>query len=638
MNILKFLFSVLLFLPTSAALAQNADPKLTGKVIGTTMCFDYSKNQTSTTVNTAANCFDGDLSTFFATNARHNTWAGLDLGTPHVITRVGWSPRNDGVGPKRVCLAVFEGANKADFSDGVPLYIVPQQGTIGKISYADLTAKQAFRYVRYVGPHDARCNVAEVEFYGHEGEVIAYDPDKGEAHKTEAGLYYRPTNLPVVVVHTENGMEPYDKIHEITAIVSIISDDKILTDTATIRLRGNGSNQFDKKPYRIKWDEKHRVLDSPAKAKKWTLINNYGDKTLMRNMLAFELSRRFALPYTPFCTPVDVIINGEYKGNYQLSDQVEVKKGRVEIEEMDETCTSGELLTGGYFVEVDAYANEEPLHFYSSKGNPVTIKSPDEDVILQVQRNYITDYFGRMESAVYGGNFNTYSKLLDVDNFLRHFLVGELSGNTDTYWSTFFYKPRGDEQFHCGPVWDFDLAFENDNRTHPINNKTDWVYRSGGSYAGDMRRFVDNIANGSKGVAMLKDIWADARYNADLTAESLLEYVDECAELLDESQKLNFLRWPILSQRVHMNYQALGSYKAEVDVVRKYIEQRIPWIDKKLGFDASLVGIDNTLADYDAEGTPIYNNARVYTLSGQRAQLPLAPGVYVQQGRKIIVK
>ena len=638
MNILRRLLFALFFLPALTGMAQNADPKLTGKVIGTTMCFDYSKNQTSMTVNTAANCFDGDLSTFFATNARSNTWAGLDLGTPHVITRVGWSPRNDGVGPKRVCLAVFEGANKADFSDGVPIYIIPEQGTIGQMSYADLSAKQAFRYVRYVGPHDARCNVAELEFYGHEGEVIAYDPDQGEAHKTETGLYYRPTNLPVVVVHTENGMEPYDKIHEITAIVSVISADKILTDTATIRLRGNGSNQFEKKPYRIKWDEKHRVLESPAKAKKWTLVNNYGDKALMRNLLAFELSRRLGMAYTPFCAPVDVIINGEYKGNYQLCDQVEVKKGRVEMDEMDATCVAGEPLTGGYFVEVDAYADQEPLHFYSQKRNPVTIKSPDEDVIQQVQRDYIVNYFNQMESAIYAGNFNSYARLLDVDSFLRHFLVGELSGNTDTYWSVYFYKPRGDERFHCGPVWDFDLAFENDSRTHPINSKSDWVYRSGGSYAGDMRRFVDNIANGSKGVAMLKDIWAEARCNAHLTAESLVEYVDDCAALLDASQRLNFLRWPILSQRVHMNYQALGSYKAEVDVVRKYIEDRIAWIDKKLGFDASLVGIDDALADYAADGTPILYNAPVYTLSGQRAQLPLTPGVYIQQGRKVVVK
>ena len=48
-----------------------------------------------------------------------------------------------------------------------------------------------------------------------------------------------------------------------------------------------------KKPYRIKFDASSRIfkdspLCSPAKAKKWTLINNYSDKTLMRNLVAFD--------------------------------------------------------------------------------------------------------------------------------------------------------------------------------------------------------------------------------------------------------------------------------------------------------------------------------------------------------------
>ena len=65
--------------------------------------------------------------------------------------------------------------------------------------------------------------------------------------------------------------------------------------------------------------------------------------------------------------------------------------------------------------------------------------------------------------------------------------MGELSGNTDTYWSVFMYKQRNDRLFYTGHVWDFDLAFNNDNRTYPVNSKTDYIYRSGGSYSGNMR-------------------------------------------------------------------------------------------------------------------------------------------------------
>ena len=134
-----------------------ADDKLTGTVIGTTACVDYNNTSTSTTtVNTCADAFDGNLNTFFASWERSYTWAGMDLGSPHVITRVGWSPRNDGQGPKRVQLGVFEGANREDFMDALPIYLITEKGKVGQISYADVNCSRGFRYVRYVGPADAR--------------------------------------------------------------------------------------------------------------------------------------------------------------------------------------------------------------------------------------------------------------------------------------------------------------------------------------------------------------------------------------------------------------------------------------------------------------------------------------------------
>ena len=143
----------------------SADELLGGTVIGTPVSVDYKTNDPTTEVNTCADAFDGDLSTFFASYDRSYTWAGLDLGRPHVITRVGWSPRNDGQGEKRVLLGVFEGANSPDFMDALPLYIITEKGKIGQMSYADVDCSRGFRYVRYVGPSDARCNVAELELW-----------------------------------------------------------------------------------------------------------------------------------------------------------------------------------------------------------------------------------------------------------------------------------------------------------------------------------------------------------------------------------------------------------------------------------------------------------------------------------------
>ena len=595
------------------------DELLKGTVIGTIETVNYQNNSKSTTVNTRENAFDGDLNTFFASWDRSYTWTGLDLGSAHVITRVGWSPRNDGVGEQRVLLGVFEGANREDFMDALPLYVIPEKGKIGTISYADVQCSRGFRYVRYIGPSDSRCNIAELEFYGHPGAG-------------DNGHLYQVTNLPTVSIHTQGNVIPQNKVDLIVSQLTIISDNgsKLLSEPGTTRERGNASRDFPKKPWRIKFDKKQNVLDAPAKAKKWTLINNYGDKTLMRNLLAFELSRRMGMPYTPYGTAVDVLLNGEYKGCYQLCDQVEIDKNRVDITEMTPNDNQGSALTGGYLIEVDAYANQEKSWFNSNKGNPVTIKSPDEDEITANQKQYIRNFFNQME--------NRWSTYLDVNSFLRHFLVGELSGNTDTYWSVFMYKQRDEDMLHVGPVWDFDLAFNNDQRIYPVNNKNDYIYRSGGSCAGNMRTFVDNIVvRDAAAKQQMQSIWGEARQSG-LTEENMISFVDRWEADLQQSQRLNFLRWPIMNQRVHQNPPTKGSYQAEVEVLRTFMKERLLWMDRKLGYTYKPNAISELPVDKDKP-------YQVFSLSGLfcgSSQESLSPGIYlIRQGsatQKIVVR
>lgn len=612
MKLSKTIF--LLLLPAMQVMAD--DEKLTGTVIGTPLSVDYSTNQQTTTVNTCANAFDGSLSTFFASWERSYTWTGLDLGEPYVITRVGWSPRNDSNGPKRVLLGVFEGANREDFMDALPLYIIDENGTIGQMSYAAVDCSKGFRYVRYVGPSDARCNIAELEFYGHPG-------NGDESH------LYQLTNLPTVSIHTLNGEIPYDKEHQITSQLIVISDNgsNLISEPGTTRERGNASRSFPKKPYRIKFDKKQKMPGAPGKAKKWTLINNYGDKTLMRNLLAFELSRRMGMPYTPYGRAVDVLLNGEYKGCYQLCDQVEVNSNRVDVEEMTPEDISGTALTGGYLIEVDAYAYDEVSMFKSQKGNPVTIKSPDEDEITPEQSQYIENYFNKMEQQ--------WKVYLDLNTFLRHFLVGELSGNTDTYWSVYMYKYRDNDILYTGPAWDFDLAFENDNRTYPIGDLKDYVYRTKGSCAGNMKTFVDNIVvHSSDARAKMLEIWDEAR-KGGLTEENMVSYIDALEEELQQSQRLNFLRWSIMNQKVHQNPRTWGSYSAEVQNVRRFFKERLAWMDKKLGYESNPDGLSTTKLDDNRSYT-------IWSVDGQsRDNLTGQPnGVYIirqgQTTRKVL--
>lgn len=615
----------------SLSMPMAAADKLSGTPIGSTSV-DYSTGEESTTVNTVANAFDGKLDTYFASYVRSYTWVGLDLGEKHVITRVGWSPRDDWQGEKRVKLAMFEGANSPDFIDAVPLYLTTENGKIGQMSYADVDCSRGFRYVRYVGPNDARCNVAEVEFYGEKGEG-----DDSKLHQI--------TNLPTVIINTVNAEEPYDKEHDIVSNIIIISENgtNVLEAPGESRLRGNNSMTHPKKPYRIKFDKKQQPLDAPAKAKKWTLINNYGDKTLMRNMIAFEVARNVGMEYVPYSRPVDVILNGEYKGCYQLCDQIEVGDGRVPVTEMEETDISGDELTGGYLIEVDAYASGEISWFQSSRGIPVTIKSPDDDKITAEQKSYIKSYFNKLENAAYSVKYDSpttgYRTMLDITSFLQHFIVGEVSGNTDTYWSTYMYKKRNDPKFYVGPVWDFDLAFENDNRTYPINNKTCYIYQwVNSSSAGTMDVLVERIVvNDTRTAGDLLEMWSATRSNG-LSGESLCDFVDKWAEEMDASQRLNFMRWDILNTKVHENPQASGSYEGEVAWVKNYLRERIAWMDNKIGYDPSSVGnigIETEKLSLSEEAEwRVYNvgGQEVYSVDGELSTTSLLPGIYIVKG------
>ena len=217
--------------------------KLSGTVIGTAKSVDYNTGNPSYSVNTRDNVFDGDFDTFFASYDRSGTWVGLDLGNRHVITSVGYSPRKTQEG--RVQLAMLEGANSSDFSDALPLAMIKTTGKSGVMSYVTVNCSRGFRYVRYVGPSDARCNLSELEFYGWRG-------------KGDDSQHVQLTNLPTVVINTKDAAEITSKTEYIPTNVFIISEggkNLLRGYDAEIRGRGNASWGFPKKPYRIRFAE-----------------------------------------------------------------------------------------------------------------------------------------------------------------------------------------------------------------------------------------------------------------------------------------------------------------------------------------------------------------------------------------------
>ena len=547
----------------TATTAKKPDPKpakLSGTVIGSRYSVDYTSGSQSTTVNVKNNVFDGNFDTYFASYDRSGTWVGLDLGSKHVITKIGYSPRI--TQSHRVELAMIEGANNPDFSDALPIHMIKQSAPERQMTYEQTSCSRGFRYVRYVSPNDVRCNLAELEFYGYE--------DEGDDSKL-----YQLTNLPTVVINTEGSQEIVSKEEELSSTVYIISEEgtNLLATTETgVRGRGNASwDQFPKKPYRLKFKSKQSPLGAPALAKKWTLISNYSDKSLMRNILAFEASRRIGQAYTPYCHPVDVIVNGEYRGCYQLCDQVEAAEGRVPAKD-------------GYLIEIDAYAWKEVSAFWSWRGTPVTIKHPDEDDITDSQRQHIESFFNQMETAALGEDFTDpekgYRKYLDLESFLRNLLVGDFCGNTDLLWSVYMYKDATDGKLYTGPTWDHDLSFDNDYRSYPVNANNDFIFLFVPSPASDAVRDITRriVKEDPEAKKLLAQYWNQALEEGDL--KTLPEYLDQTYVLLQESQELNFKRWDILDSQVHMNFQALGTYEAEVNFLKNCVKERLVKFDE----------------------------------------------------------
>ncbi len=201
--------------------------------------------------------------------------------------------------------------------------------------------------------------------------------------------YERLTNLPSIYIETFNNEPITSKSRYIYANMVYVGDNgEVHYDSLEIRGRGNSTWNLAKKPYRIKFKNSTKFLGKGyAKNKSWTLLANHGDKSLLRNAVTSAMGDFLGQPFNPAAHFVDLFLNGTYIGNYQVSDQVNVDNKRVEIYEQEEMATDSSNITGGYLVEVDGFGTSEEVHFYTNKNVIISVKSPDEDVINDRQKN-----------------------------------------------------------------------------------------------------------------------------------------------------------------------------------------------------------------------------------------------------------
>lgn len=262
---------------------------------------------------------------------------------------------------------------------------------------------------------------------------------------------------------------------------------------------------------------------------------------------------------------------------------------------------------------------------------------------MKAQSQYITDFFNEFEAAVFSSDFtdpeNGYRKYLDLDSFLRYFILCELDGNIDSFWSTYMWKDRNDDVLHAGPIWDIDLGFQNVGEwrsVYDFDRLSDYIYLCNKASAASesMRSLVTQIVKKDEGAKeRLKYIWSDLRYNHNFNAEYYLAKIDEYAAQLDESQRLNFTRWPILNKSVQKDQAIFGSYEGELDNVRSYITKRFPRLDSFIGLDES-AAIGTVMPDEAAESDAV---PVLYDLRGQRVDADnAAAGIYIRRcGEKV---
>ena len=438
-----------------------------------------------------------------------------------------------------------------------------------KINFFEISCTKTFKYLRYIGPKNKDASSSFFEIYGtYESNE---EPLRGLKELNED--MFQPTNLPLLVINSENGEMPEgrDKETKVNANFVIINEGKLhIKKTGTIKLRGNSSLNSEKKPYLINFDEKTEVLGMPANAKKWTLIPNMYDKTLLRNILGYKMASIFGMKYYPSCRFIDLILNGDYRGNYLICDKIEVGKNRVDITKMDETYIKEPEISGGYLVQgVGSSMDRDATTFKTDKGITLSYEYPKEEDITEEQKIYLKSKLDEIEAKVYVN----ITENIDLESFTRYFLVEDFSANQDGIFnSVYFYKERDDDKIYFGPVWDFDLAFDNAMVLYPTNEKKNFAYKFALSN-GSANKFLSNLLSNDRVLKKVKETWK-LMTNTVFTKEVMRNFINEQSALIYESQKLNYIRWDVLNSKQFMEAVIRGSFEAEVDYLKEYVEAR----------------------------------------------------------------
>ena len=558
-----------------------------------------------------------------------------------------------------------------DSNESYVVSMTQHQGDIWRITFAE-TAKNMYRYTFAATTlDDGKVNNnfstlknlisnarGEYRTATTDQQIIVggvYTPTSGDnwaqgAWKLpQASPYGYSGTLPVMFINTDSGNEITSRDEYVTATyyidnlgldgyTSIGSADAPLT----LQVRGRGNytwTGFDKKPYRLKFDAKAKPLGMNSSRHFVLLAHADDNMAFLRNTVGFELSRRLGLNYTPNQQPVELVINGTYRGLYMLTENIRIAKDRVNIFEMEDNATDD--VTGGWIVEIDNYDDPAQIKITEGNGETLRITYKTPEILSTEQHNYLTQQMNAIDDAIYVADkaSQQWEQLVDIDTLARFYIVQEIMDNAESFHgSCYIHRDRGaDKKWVFGPVWDFGNSF------HRGTDK--FIYTDppfGQTWIGEIARFP-------RFQSVVTALW---RKFLGESYESLDSFIDSFIGQISTAAAYDAQRWPSYG---NSNVSSCASD------FKNMLGQKVSWLTGKWG-EANSIAVTEADAQAtvyaQAGGLAIAADANiaqvvVYTTDG-RVAASLAPnqptcsiacpdGIYVvdimlQGGRHIVAK
>jgi len=413
---------------------------------------------------------------------------------------------------------------------------------------------------------------------------------------------YTNFNLPLMIINT-NGQEIPDE-PRIVADMGLINNGEGNTNAKSdnwneysgkisIERRGESSKGFKKKSYSIELQKNDgsnnnvSILGLPAE-NDFVLYGPYSDKTLMKNVLSYELFRCTGR-WAPRTRYIEIILNGEYNGVYVLTEKLKRDENRVDIDKLTKNDVSDVDISGGYILRRD---KKTKLTFDDYWTSPVSqpyheqmwyeYYDPKYKDLTEDQANYIKNWMEEFDEVMSGDEFkdpeNGYKKYIRTKSFIDMMFLNEITKGIDNYlFSTYFFKENDADggQLNAGPPWDYNISYGNVNygKDWDAAETCGWCYPQG-SRTYWFERLMEDEAYRNKVYCR----WTTFRETI-YTEENVESIIDSCVAVLGNAVDRNFNKYPILGEYFWPEIYWPDTYEEEVDNLKDWLFERLDWMD-----------------------------------------------------------